>query len=515
MEINSGVRQGLGISRHPSVKIIGVNMSLTITSFSFICFLTLTALVYYVVPRNRWIVLLVASWFYYGYMTKGYMGAMAVSTLSFWIGSLIVTHNNLIIKESGKTNEHVRIKYKRVNKAVMATVIGMNVGLLLFHKFYPGAGLPLAISFYTLSGISYLVDVSKGDNVEKNICKFSLILCYFPLVTQGPIVRHKTVKDTLYGDNKLNLDNILQGVTLILWGGVKKLVIADRLYHFVDVVFNEYNHYTGAIIPLAVIGYMIQLYCDFSGGIEIILGCGRLFGVELPANFRQPYFSASVSEFWRRWHISLGNWFKDYVYMPLAMSKVNNKAYSILKKKYGNRIAKLVTTSTITFIVWLLNGVWHGAGWKYVVFGAYMGVLIAFENDTKNKTRKEEGKCSAAQLLCTLRTLLLVAFGWMLIRVNTLADFPQMILATFKGNSENLVATLHTFLNDMDWAALLYGILLVFTVEFLQQRKEMKERMDQVHPILKIMAGVILIFTWLILSYDTGNEVRGFIYAKF
>lgn len=281
------------------------------------------------------------------------------------------------------------------------------------------------------------------------------------------------------------------------------------------MVFNEYNNYTGAIIPLAVIGYMIQLYCDFSGGIEIILGCGRLFGVELPTNFRQPYFSASVSEFWRRWHISLGNWFKDYVYMPLAMSKVNNKAYSILKKKYGNRIAKLVTTSTITFIVWLLNGVWHGAGWKYVVFGAYMGVLIAFENDTKNKTRKEEGKCSAAQLLCTLRTLLLVAFGWMLIRVNTLADFPQMILATFKGNSENLVATLHTFLNDMDWAALLYGILLVFTVEFLQQKKEMKERMDQVHPILKIMAGVILIFTWLILSYDTGNEVRGFIYAKF
>lgn len=487
-------------------------MSLSITSFSFSLFVTIVVFVYYVVPKNRWIVLCVASCLYYVYISNGYIVPILVSLITLWIGSIYIDNNNQQTKEKDKS-EKKAIKGK--NKIALCLTIGINISLLLFYKFASNMILPLAISFYTLSGIGYIIDVYKGNESERNVCKLALFLCFFPLVTQGPIVRYRKLKSTLYKDNHFKFENIVSGIILIFWGGIKKLVIADRVYPLVNGVFSDYSTYSGLIIPIAVVGYMVQLYCDFSGGIDIIIGCGEMLGISLPENFRQPYFSTSVSEFWRRWHISLGNWFKDYVYMPLAMSKLNNKTYGYLKGKFGSAVAKLVVTSTITFFVWILNGIWHGAGWKYVVFGAYMGILIDIDNQKKMRKINFPLQQKLIHYAGILMTLFFVSIGWMLIRVDSLSDFPRMIASIFAGSNRGVVANIKDFLSDMDCAVLVYGIVLLFVVELLQMKQSIRERINNMKPILKILFWIVMFFTWLVLAYDSGNEVRGFIYAKF
>ncbi len=491
-------------------------MSLSITSFSFVIFATLVIVLYYIIPKHKWIVLCIASYFYYGYVSNWHIGPMVISAATLWLGSLYLdkTNRNIKILKKGAPE---RKKYKRKSRIILLIIIGVNLGLLLFYKFVPNTMFPLAISFYTLSGIGYIVDVYKGGEAEGNICKFSLLLCFFPIMTQGPIVRYKKLRTSLYRDNCFNINNVVSGLILALGGGIKKLVIADRVCPLVNGVFNDYETYSGLIIPIAVIGYMIQLYCDFSGGIDIIIGYGKMLGIDLPENFRQPYFSESVSEFWRRWHISLGNWFKDYIYMPLAMSRLNNKIYGKLKSKYGVMVAKTVTTSAVTFVVWIVNGIWHGAGWKYVVFGAYMGILISIDNFRKNKEKEEGIQEKIIHFVRILRTLFLMAIGWMLIRVNNLSDFPKMIGAIFAANNKSvgLIANIKVFWGDMDCAVLAYSVASLFFVELLQRKKSIRARISEAKPITVIAFWLVLIFTWLVLSYDSGNEVRGFIYANF
>lgn len=492
-------------------------MSLSITSFSFFVFVAIVLIVYFLVPKHRWIVLCMASIFYYIYVSKGYVLPILISVISIWLGSIYINKNNSYTKENDSHNETSLMKtmYKKRNKIVLFITICVNISLLLFYKFDSSVILPLAISYYTLSGIGYIVDVYKGNEAEKNICKLALFLCFFPITTQGPIVRYKKMKLTLFIENSFDIHNIISGLTLVMWGSIKKLVIADRLFPLVNGVFSDYNTYSGGIVIVAVIGYMIELYCDFSGGIDVIRGCAEMFGINLPENFRQPYFSASVSEFWRRWHISLGNWFKDYVYMPLATSKINNSLYGKLKMKYGKKVARMITTSAITFIVWIFNGIWHGAGWKYIVFGSYMGILIAIEN--LNNTKKEiigiKGKI--INILEIAKTLVLIAIGWMLIRVESLVDFIHMNSALFLKSSTGLVANLKVFLSDMDCAVIVYGVTLLLIVELLQTKKSIRERICEARPIYKILFCVGMIFTWLVLAYDSGTGNRGFIYGQF
>lgn len=494
-----------------------LNMSLSITSFSFFIFATFILVIYFIVPKYRWIVLFVASCLYYGYVSNWYVGPIAVSVGTLWFGSVYIDKINQQKKKLGKSEEDISLKevYKKRSKVILCVIIGINLGLLFFYKFAPNTILPLAISFYTLSGIGYIVDVYKGSEAERNICKLSLLLCFFPIVIQGPVVRYKKLRMTLYRDNHFDIHQIISGLILVCWGGIKKLVIADRVYPLVNGVFSDYNTYSGFIILVAVVGYVIQLYCDFSGGIDIIIGWGTMFGISLPENFKQPYFATSVSEFWRRWHISLGNWFKDYIYMPIAMSKLNNLVYGKLKNRFGTMAAKIITSCAITFIVWIMNGIWHGAGWKYVVFGAYMGILIAIDNLRKSEKRSDCLRERWIHLAKNIRTLIFVAIGWMLIRVNTLSDFPKMIAAIFTKNSNGIIENVKYFWSDMDCAILAYGVILLVIVEILQTRQSIRERVSNAKPIVQVIFWNVMIFTWLVLSYDAGDAVRGFIYAKF
>lgn len=469
-------------------------MSFSITSFSFVVFMCVVFIFYNLMPKNKWAVLFVASGIYYAYVAKGNVIPIIVSILSCWGSGIYIA--------------------KRKSRVVLFATISLNLGLLLFYKFEPNVLLPLAISFYTLSGVSYIVDTYRGGGAETNPFKLATFMSFFPLMTQGPVVRYKKISKTLYTDDNFNCSNVLIGLREVLWGAFKKLVIADRLYPFVDGIFSNYGKYSGIVVVLAVVAYMIQLYCDFSGGIDICIGFSRTLGVELPQNFRQPYFSASVGEFWRRWHISLGEWFKDYIYVPLAMSKLNNRIYRVIKEKYSTTVAKIVTSCTITFAVWVANGVWHGAGWKYVLFGAYMGTIIAVENYVKIIDKRKIKDNRPTHLFKIIKTLFLIAVGWMMIRTENINAFVSMFISMFRPSKDEILSVIRLYWSDMDCAVLVYAVGALFIGDLLMIKKRKKYQSQRL-PFVQLVVWTVLVFSCLVLSYDMGNEVRGFIYARF
>ena len=227
--------------------------------------------------------------------------------------------------------------------------------------------MPIGISFYTLQAIGYMTDVYWGTiQAETEIWRTALFLGFFPQIMEGPIARYSDVADTLYTGKPLEYRNVVDGYVRIFWGLFKKMVIADRMALMVNQVFDHYADYHGAVILAAAIGYVIQLYMEFSGCMDIIIGSGKLFGICLPENFRQPFCAKNPSEFWRRWHITLGAWFKAYIFYPVSVSGLVKKWNQYGRKHCGKHITRLVTSAIALFPVWVANGVWHGAQWNYI-----------------------------------------------------------------------------------------------------------------------------------------------------
>ena len=238
--------------------------------------------------------------------------------------------------------------------------------------------LPVGISFYTFQTLSYVVDVYKGDvEAEHNFLKYAAFISFFPQLVAGPIERTKNLLPQIDCEHRFTYEKGSYGMKLMAWGFFKKLVIADNLAVFVDKVFEDVEAYHGFALVLAVFFFTLQIYCDFSGYSDIAIGTAKLFDIDLMTNFKSPYFSASVKEFWRRWHISLSSWFRDYVYIPLG----------------GNRVSKLRNVLNV-MITFCLSGLWHGAAFTYVIWGGLHGALQCVENllFPKRKGRKAERK---------------------------------------------------------------------------------------------------------------------------
>ena len=237
--------------------------------------------------------------------------------------------------------------------------------------------IPIGISFYTLQAIAYMTDVYRGKyRADKNFFKFMLFMSYFPQIVQGPIARYDFLANQLYEGRDMEYKRCTFGIQLILWGYIKKLVIADRLAVPVNEIFNNFNEYTGMLVLLAAIGYGLQVYADFSGGMDIARGVSQVFGIELQLNFKQPYFARSIEEFWRRWHITLGAWMKDYIFYPLSLSKLSGNIGKKARLLFGSSIGKKIPSFIAMFIVYFLVGFWHGAEWKYIFYGIWNGLFI-------------------------------------------------------------------------------------------------------------------------------------------
>jgi len=425
------------------------------TSVAFVVFLTITAAIYFSMPkRYRWIILFVANYVFYFFAGGGYFLYLILTTLSTYaatvkLGKMVAVNKDAYDIQKAELDKEAKKAWKaqfvKKKRGILIPTLLFNFGILALLKYssFVSANvnaifetmsfglelpmhsflLPLGISFYTFQSMGYLIDVYREKVVpERNLAKLALFISFFPQIVQGPIGRFQQLSEQLFRANTFSYERVKFGVQLMLWGAFKKLVIADRAGVLVDNVFGFSDVFGGAYVAAAALLYCVQLYGDFSGGIDIATGAAQVLGIDLEKNFERPYLAKSIPDFWRRWHITLGAWFRDYVFYPLSLSKFFAKIGKKGRQLFGNYIGKLLPVLIPQFIVFFLIGIWHGAEWKYIIFGVYNGMLIVlgilFEQPLKNLAKKLniQTDCFSWRLFQVLRTLILVALGKIITR---------------------------------------------------------------------------------------------------
>lgn len=484
-------------------------------SIEFLIFVLVLVLIYYIFPKkHRYIVLLIGSLiFYYLFSGKYIIFILLSSVITYFSGKLIEKYNDkrkLILTLSILLNLSFLLVLKYNNFfGDIFRVVGINIP---YKKFI----LPIGISYYTLETISYLTDIyRKRMKAETNYLKVLLFLVYFPQIVEGPIANYSRLSKTLFNTEKFNYDNFVSSFVLIAWGFIKKLVIADRAGIFVSKVFE--NNYGGMLLIIGVLLYTLQIYADFSGCIDIVSGVSELFGVKLDENFRRPFFSKSIQEFWRRWHITLGTWLKEYIFYPISLSKLNMKLNLKLRKMKSKYISRFIITAFPLFFVWFFNGMWHGASFKYVVYGLYYYVLmmigILLEPVFKKiiSIFKINTEVWSYKFFQALRTILIVCFGMFLFRVDSFKQMRLMI------HSKATASLFSLGLKKLDFALLMVGILVMLVVGVMQEfniniRKELQKQ----NLLFKWLIYYIMIFSVIIFGiYGKGYDAASFIYGGF
>lgn len=421
----------------------------------FAFFLPVVVAIYAVLPqRHRWKVLLLASWACFWWISGKLLvyllaSTLAVHYLGLWLGSLLTERDGQVRAAERSERKAIKAAYAGKLRGVLVAGILFHLGLLLVLKYAGFFGsnvnnllsalgldwsvpelrfaLPIGISFYTLQAISYLTDVYRGTiPPDQNLGRLALYMSFFPALMEGPICRYSDTASQLMEGKPVTWHNLTFGMQRILWGLTKKMVVADRLNPLIQEVFSNHQNHTGAAVALAMVCYTCQLYMEFSGTMDVVIGSAEIFGITLPENFRQPFFSHTISEFWTRWHITLGTWFRDYIFYPVSLSGPMKKLTSNARKRLGNHFGPLLASSVALFCVWFSNGLWHGAGWNYIFFGLYHFALILcgslFEPLTRGLTGKlhidRQGKPWRAWQLA--RTVVLVNIGELFFRADSL-----------------------------------------------------------------------------------------------
>lgn len=406
-------------------------------SLAFILlFLPGSAALWALAPRRaRPAVLLAASYACFWLISGALLGMLVAATLVTYatglaLGALRERQRRALVGLSRAERKALKQRGRARLNLVLATGALVLLGMLVAVKYLPffaqiGSSLleltglggplvaprlaaPIGISFYTLQALSYLFDVKNGVvAADRNLLRLALFMSFFPEIMEGPICRYADTADQLTSGRPPQGSEVGSGCVRILWGAAKILLVADRVNLFVKPVFADHTAWDGTVIFVAAALYTLQLYCDFSGTMDIALGAAHLFGIRLPENFRQPFFSRTASEFWERWHITLGSWLRDYVFYPVSLSGPVKGVVGVLRKRLGMRLGSVLSGGVALACVWVLNGLWHGAGWQYLFFGLYYFALIL-------------GASLAEPVLQRLRTLLHVnpeARGWHLFQV--------------------------------------------------------------------------------------------------
>lgn len=523
-------------------------------SLQFIIFAGVALLAYYLVKRKyQKHVLLIANLVFYVFSGIEYLPFIAITVFStYWTGKRISciyreADAQLKISTDSSQKKLLRAKSKAAAKRILAIGMAVTIGLLAVCK-YTGfllenlnvlfsalsipqiptfrMLLPLGISFYSFMALSYVLDVYwKRYPAEESFLTYAAYLSYFPHVVQGPIDRFNEFKDQIKEGIAFSYQNLTFGAQLMLWGFFKKLVIADRLGLFVDTVFENWTQFDGFVLIAAVALYSIQIYTDFSGCIDIVTGVSEMFGIRLRKNFNHPYFSRTMGEFWRRWHISLQEWFKDYIYFPVSSSSLIRKAKKYFKEKNQKRASELFTACFPILIVWMVTGIWHGAAWKYVAWGIFHAILLISSKVLEpifasvNQRLKIRTESLPWHLWQMLRTFFLCCVGRVFFRAENLhtafAMIPKMLLPK---------ATLNILLNP----PVSYGIsieniivsaaaiLILLIVDIIQERIHIRESLARRNIALRWILIYGCLFVVLLFGlYGPGYGASGFIYEQF
>ena len=478
-------------------------MNYICTEYYLLLFLTL--ILYYIIPKGKqWIALLIGSAVFYCLVSTDIM------QLCLFLATIILSFLGALLIERSKEG-------KQRLFMLWAVIILTAAPLLLFkgRDFLPAPDtgrfsliVPVGLSFYTLQIIAYLTDVyRKKIAAQRNLFKYALFISFFPQIIQGPIPRYEQLGDQLFGGTRFRMENIVRGSQRILWGLFLKLMIADKAAVAVNEIFDNSRMYAGAYIWIAGILYSLQLYTDFLSCTTLAQGASELFGIEIIDNFHHPYFAVSVQDFWRRWHISLSTWLKDYVYIPLGGSRAGKL------RKYIN-----------LFLTFLISGFWHGEGMKFI----FWGLLHAVYQIVGSITRKGRDRLYemllmpkgtfAWKLYRTIGTFFWVMIAWIIFRAEGLRAGLHMIRSMFTVYNPWILlnGALTSIMPYQQWELLAAALFVLFTVSRAQEKTEVRNWIAQQH--ITIRWGLALVCIAVILVFGTygfGYDAQAFIYGGF
>ena len=526
-------------------------------SLKFALFVIVCLFAYYLCPKRfRWCVLLAASYIFYSLCGLKYIVYIIITTITTYLTGRyiekIATGQKAYIKEHSELTRDEKKAYKakckNKQRLILWSCVILNVGFLAFLKYanwvlayynyyrlmwfgitdftYLNIIMPLGVSFYTFQSVGYIIDVFNSKNeAEKNFFKYALYVSFFPQIIQGPISRFSELKESLYSCPDFDIYRIKSGFVRIMWGLFKKLVIADRLSAFVRSVMDlrEYG-YEGAYILLAVFFYSMQIYGDFSGGIDVTIGVAEMFGVSLTENFERPFFSKSISEYWRRWHITLGTWFKDYIFYPLSLWKPFLNLGKWVKNHISEGLGKRVPLYLPLIIVWTTTGMWHGSESRYVVWGLLNLVFVILGTETEGLSERliekykinVQGFCFKSYRI--IKTFWLMSFLRLFdINKDTRAAIDTFI-AMFRGwnrfDINEVYGTLKLPYDDLVLVCI--AIIFLFIIELIQRKGSIRERIFKLKPSAQV--AIVTAFSFLVIVfgyYGLGFDSASFIYGAF
>ena len=463
-------------------------------SFSFLLFFPLVTGMYFLIPkRAKQLWLLVTSYYFYMSWNVQYGCLILLVTAIGYGGGLLLAQN--------------KVRQGKRRLAVLTGSVLLCVGILFFFKYsafavqninellravgsvralrVPDLILPVGISFYTFQTIGYLIDVWKGKTeAEKSFLRFALFVSFFPQLVAGPIERSSSLLAQLREPAEFDYDRVKDGLLLMLWGYFEKMWIADRAAILVDQVYQDYRNYSSGMLVFATVLFAVQIYCDFGGYSHIAIGAAQVLGIRLMDNFRQPYFAVNCREFWRRWHISLSSWFRDYLYIPLG----------------GNRKGKARTWLN-RFLVFFATGLWHGASWTFVLWGLWHGLFSVLEDCGAIPVDKLKGRRSGQ-----LYTLLVVVLGFTLFRADTLAQAGAMYAAMFSGIGLHWPGTAAVWAKFTPAFALTLCLALLLCTPVAREHTPKRESVTFIGSL-----GLLL----LCMMYLAAGSFNPFIYFRF
>lgn len=484
---------------------------MSITSFKFIVFFIVSLVIYYCLPKKiQWVVLLCDTIVFFVLASSPKSGL-------FIIISILATTIGAICIDKAKENEKKGLALFALLTAMCINLL-MLVGLKYLHINIKSVWIPLGISYYTLQALGYLLDVYWGmEESQKNIFKMGLFIGYYPQLVSGPISRYSQMKDELFQEHKFEWKNITYGMQRMLWGFFKKLVLSARLGIMVDTIYGKHELYQGLYVWMAAFLFMLQLYTDFSGCIDIVIGASECYGIKLPENFNTPFFSKTVQEFWQRWHMTLGFWMKDYVMYPILKSKLWSKMSKAIKPVLGKKASRQIPSFLGMLIVWFLIGLWHGGAWKYVLgSGIWFWFWIVLEQLIPQKNKKENFSWN---LLCNLKVFVVVSIGNMFFRLSSIKETLYTMKLGFRNWNPYILFDGSIYklgLSEKNVRLTIVSLVVLLLVSVLQQKKDVRDRLSEQNIVFRWLILFLLLFAVIIFGqYGPGYDAQAFIYQVF
>ena len=517
---------------------------MSVLTLDYFVFLIIVLLLYYLLPAKfQWVLLLVSSLFFYINKAAWYQ------SLAFFVFILINYLASLYLEPDNKNRKKaftaiivfdilvfILFKYPKFFYSTLISLLrmlGSEATLLPIQYFvsYAQETCPIHIAYFGLIVIGYICDVYWGKvTLQKNPGKFAVFASFFPQIVSGPIVTYKQMETELFvKEHKFSYDKVVRGAERIIWGAFKKLVVAERCSVIVNAIYGDYETYHGLYVPFAAVMFVAQLYADFSGLMDIVIGTAEMFDITLPENFNFPFLSRNLSEFWRRWHITLGEWLKDYVLFPIYRSKGFRKLDKWCKAKWGKKYAKKFDMPTYIslFVSWFIIGLWHGGGWNYIFgVGLYMWAIIVLSSIAKPLLTKLteilhiNTECFSYRLFQRARTFVIYAFGLSFFRADTIkSGFSMWKAAFYEFNPWIFVdrSLLELGLDRIEWEILAIGLIVINIVSILGQLKgSVRDTIGRQNFVFRLAVYLTIFMATVIWGYyGAGFNAENFIYGRF